>query len=50
MRVIAVRIALLSIVLGVAGITTSAAPLVVLSLALGVIGLCAFVAASRGAR
>lgn len=49
MRVIAVRIALLSIVLAAAGIGANAAPLVWLSLALGVIGLAAYAAALRGA-
>ncbi len=48
MRVMAVRIALLSIGLAVAGITANAAPLVWLSLALGLVGLAAFVAAVRG--
>jgi len=48
MRVIAVRIALLSILLGLAGMAANAAPLVLLSLALGLVGLAAFAAALRG--
>ncbi|WP_343593895.1 hypothetical protein [Paracidovorax wautersii] len=48
LRVAAVRIALLSIVLGVAGMAADAAPLVWLSLALGCVGLGAFAAALAG--
>ena len=48
MRVIAVRNALLSILLAGVGMRTNAAPLVWLSLALGLIGLAAFAAALRG--
>lgn len=49
MRVIAVRIALLSILLAAAGMGANAAPLVWLSLALGLVGLGAFIGALRGA-
>lgn len=48
MRVMAVRIALLSIALGMAGMAADAAPLVWLSLALGCVGLGAFAAALAG--
>ena len=49
MQVVATRIALLSIVLAVVGMGANAAPLVWLSLALGLVGLCAFAVALRGA-
>ncbi|WP_156382520.1 hypothetical protein [Acidovorax sp. Leaf160] len=48
MRAAAVRISALSTLLGVAGMAADAPPLVWLSLALGMVGLCALVAALRG--
>lgn len=48
MHVIAVRVSLLSIVLAAAGMAASVAPLVWVSLALGLVGLGAFAAALRG--
>lgn len=48
MRMIAFRIALLSIALSGTGMVADAAPLVWLSLALGCVGLGAFIAALRG--
>lgn len=49
MRVIAQRIAVLSVAIGLPGICANAAPLMWLSIALGFVGLCAFAAALRGA-
>lgn len=48
MQVVARRVGLLAVLLSGAGAALGAAPLLLLGGALGVVGVCAFVAAVRG--